>query len=118
MSKAVDIRRALALLVTCAALGAGVIPQGHAQSGTAAGAGKAAAGQQVFEAHCTMCHSIIPGTTLVGPSLSGVLKGPHPPKTVAEARMIILNGKGKMPSQKTVLTPKEIDEVLAYLKTL
>jgi len=37
-----------------------------------AAAQDAAAGQQVFKAQCSVCHSVAPGRTLTGPSLFGV----------------------------------------------
>jgi cytochrome c len=36
-------------------------------------AGDAAAGAAVFKAQCVACHTVIPGKTLVGPSLFGII---------------------------------------------
>lgn len=76
------------------------------------------AGQQVFQQRCAMCHSILPGATLVGPSLAGEMKTGSPAKAAASARNIILKGKGRMPGQKAQLSLKDLDHLLAYLKTL
>jgi len=38
-----------------------------------AAAQDAAAGQSVFKAQCSICHSVTPGRTLTGPSLAGLI---------------------------------------------
>ena len=77
-----------------------------------------AAGQQVFSQRCMQCHSVAEGEVRFGPSLYGVMKGPHPRKTPAQVREILHDGKNKMPSFKDVLTPEEVDHVIAYLHSL
>jgi cytochrome c2 len=39
----------------------------------AARAADAAAGEAVFKSQCSICHSVQPGRTIVGPSLAGVV---------------------------------------------
>ena len=83
-------------------------------------------GQGLFMQNCALCHlpkkenvksSTEPGTT-VGPPLNGVFRG-EKPITEAVARTFIVNGsKDKMPSFKYGLEPKEVDAIIAYLKTL
>ncbi len=36
-------------------------------------AGDAAAGRQVFQTHCSICHNVAPGRNSVGPSLFGIV---------------------------------------------
>ena len=81
-------------------------------------AGRIEAGQKVFQQHCAVCHSILPGATLVGPSLYHEMGGPAPAKPMAQVRAIILNGKGRMPGQKDKMSTKDLSDLLAYLRTL
>ena len=75
-------------------------------------------GEQVFINNCSGCHSVAPGRTLVGPSLAGEMKGASPGKADARVRTIILNGKGKMPPQRAQLSDKDLNSLIAYLRTL
>jgi mono/diheme cytochrome c family protein len=94
-------------------------PTAHAQAPAAAkGAGNAHTGEEVFTKRCFQCHSVIEGQVRFGPSLFGVMKGPHPRKTPAEVRTILKEGKNKMPSFKDILSEEDIENLLAYLHTL
>ncbi len=77
-------------------------------------AGKVQAGTLVYQGHCAICHSVLPGATLVGPSLYGEMKS----LSAASVRATILNGKGKMRGLKGQLTQQEINNLLVYLRTL
>ena len=110
-------------LLTTLAITVGVITaalsypaKSHAQ--TAAVAPTAHAGEAVFTQRCFACHSVIQDQVRFGPSLYHVLKTPHPRKTPAEVRTILREGKNKMPSFKDVLTPEDVNNLLAYLHTL
>ena len=82
-------------------------------------------GKGLFLQNCSLCHlpnrpnvkSTEEGTS-VGPRLNGRLSGPKPlPEAVA--RTFIQKGvEGKMPGFQYGLEPKEIDAIIAYLKTL
>ena len=89
-----------------------------AQTGAASKQEAVHAGQKVFTQRCFQCHSVIPDQVRFGPSLHGVLSKPHPRKTDAQVRMILKNGKGKMPSFNDVLSKQETDDLLAYLHSL
>jgi cytochrome c len=52
-----------------AAIAVSLIPLGAYR----AAAQDAAAGQSVFKAQCSICHSVAPGRTLTGPSLAGII---------------------------------------------
>lgn len=56
-------------------------------------------GPAIFRKSCSVCHSIRPGETKVGPSLCGVLRegSGHSEEAV---RQLIANGKGTMPASK------------------
>ena len=75
------------------------------------------AGEQVFLDKCFQCHSVNKGEVRVGPSLFGVMKGPKA-KTAAQIRVQLHDGKGKMPPFKDILTPEQIEHVIAYLHSL
>ena len=75
------------------------------------------AGEQVFLDKCFQCHSVNKGEVRIGPSLFGVMKGPKA-KTAAQIRVQLRDGKGKMPPFKDILTPEQIDQVIAYLHSL
>jgi mono/diheme cytochrome c family protein len=75
------------------------------------------AGAQVFLDKCFQCHSVNKGEVRVGPSLFGIMKGPKA-KTAAQIRVQLHDGKGKMPPFKDILTPQQVDQVIAYLHTL
>ena len=42
----------------------------------ASASGDAAAGKQIFNAQCAMCHAVLPGSSGIGPSLAGVYGQP------------------------------------------
>ena len=90
----------------------------NAEGAKAASAGSPQAGQQVYVQRCMQCHSVNKDQVLLGPSLWGEMtKSPHK-KSAAEIRVIIKNGKGKMPPWGSMLSEDDIVNVLAYLKTL
>jgi mono/diheme cytochrome c family protein len=75
------------------------------------------AGEQVFLQKCFQCHSVNQGEVRIGPSLFHVMKGPKA-VSAAQIRIQLRDGKGKMPPFKDILTPDDIDHVIAYLHTL
>jgi cytochrome c2 len=94
-------------------------PIGQAQTSAASkGKGNAHAGEEVFTKRCFQCHSVIEGQVRFGPSLYGVMKGPHPRKTAPEVRKILKDGGVKMPPFNGILTEDDTDNLLAYLHTL
>ncbi len=87
-------------------------------SATAYSPANVKAGQEVFMKRCFACHSVAEGEMRLGPSLYHEMQGKPPKKTAAQAREQILNGKNKMPPFKDILTPEEVDHVIAYLHSL
>ena len=85
---------------------------------TAAPAASVRAGQDVFNQRCFQCHSTVEGQVRIGPSLYHVMAKPHPRKSPAEVRALLVTGKDKMPSFKGILTPVDTDNLIAYLHTL
>ncbi len=83
-------------------------------------------GRRLFAQNCGLCHSPVKknnknpsdeGTT-IGPRLNGLFSGPKA-LTDAVAKTFIEKGvPNKMPGFQYSLEPKEVDAILAYLKTL
>ena len=90
----------------------------QAQSSAPNNATAVHSGQDIFTHKCLQCHSINEGEVRLGPSLYGETKKPHPKKSTTEIRVILKNGKGKMPSFQEKLSPQDIDNLLAYIHTL
>lgn len=75
-------------------------------------------GNEIFHKRCIACHNKQPEDTspFGPPNLYAVFRG-HPKITNVQAETIITNGRGQMPSFKTVLTRQEIRSVIAYLRS-
>jgi mono/diheme cytochrome c family protein len=106
-------KRLLCFLV----LSTSVLAPRFAAAQDADAASHAAAGEHLFKQNCSACHSTAPGEKIVGPSLHAEMKGPTPKKTAAQVKTTIMNGNGTMPAFKTMLTPADIENLVAYLKT-
>jgi len=78
---------------------------------------KAHAGEETFNRKCLQCHAVHQGQYSFGPNLEAEMKKPHH-KSAAEIGTIIKEGKGKMPGFADKLAPPEIDDLLAYIRTL
>jgi mono/diheme cytochrome c family protein len=90
---------------------------------TRAAAGDAEAGKKVFDGNCTACHTAASTETNVGPGLKGLFKlkkmpASGKPLTEANVRDKILDGGGGMPGFKDTLSAAQIDDLIAYLKTV
>ena len=106
------------------------IPQQSSSAVNLAG-GSAAAGQTLFAAKCSACHSTGDfSKKIVGPGLKGVMSDPSHPKLVDgdeatpdNVAKLIQKGytgdMGHMPSEsENAITDKDIANLVAYLKTL
>jgi mono/diheme cytochrome c family protein len=103
------------VLVACAFVGS-------PRPGSAAAA-DADAGKKVFNDNCTACHTATSTERNVGPGLKGLYKnGKMPasgkPVNDANVRKQILEGGNGMPSFKDSLSAAQIDDLIAYLKTV
>ena len=76
----------------------------------------AADGKRIFTQSCSACHDTRGATTKSGPELKNYYRR-QPRPADATVHAIIQQGKGKMPAFST-LNKSQIDELLAYLKTL
>lgn len=83
--------------------------------------GDAAAGAKVFQSACAVCHTTTKQKK-VGPGLAGLYQTSSLPNAepVSDRNVEnwIRNGGGNMPGFKGILTPEQMRDVLAYLKTL
>jgi cytochrome c len=84
-------------------------------------AGDAAKGKEVFD-QCSVCHNADSAEKKIGPGLKGLFKhdklGNGKPVNEANVRNQINDGGNGMPAYKDILSDKEKDDVIAYLKTL
>ena len=122
------IRMIAVAMLGCAALYAGGTANLPAQSKPAATAPAAeklneqeTQGQGLFLQRCSLCH--LPrklkfgSPPVIGPSLSGQFKDAAPDQ-LKILRGFILKGGPDMPGFQYGLEPKEVDDLIAYLKTL
>jgi nitric oxide reductase subunit C len=90
-----------------------------------------ALGEQVFEHHCQSCHSTIPDSIVVGPSLAGVAQRAanriegmnwrdYIEMSISQPSDYLVEGyPDLMPSTLSdILSKEEVEAVLAYLMTL
>jgi mono/diheme cytochrome c family protein len=78
-------------------------------------------GQGLFLERCSLCHMVRAlksgNPPTIGPSLKTVFKDTSPDEE-KDLRTFILNGTPHMPGFKYALSPKEIDDLIAYLKVM
>ena len=95
----------------------------------AASTGDASKGEAIFQQNCEFCHDAKSNEARVGPGLKGVLKKlpeshttsegtEHKEHTEAGVRKQIEEGGGGMMALQDILSKEEIDNIIAYLKTL
>ena len=92
-----------------------------ASSVTAAQAGDAEKGKEVFE-QCAVCHNADSTEKKMGPVLKGLFKkaklGNGKPVTEANVKAVINAGGNGMPAYADMLSDAERADLIAYLKTL
>ncbi len=80
------------------------------------------AGYVVFQQNCLRCHDDREGAARQGPTMLGVYKKPYLPSGAPanddRVRNVILHGRGMMPGLGNALDSGQVDDLLAYLKTL
>jgi len=84
--------------------------------------GDVTAGQGVYKNNCAVCHFADKTDKRIGPGLKGFFKKDKMfddrPVNEETVRDLILNGGGKMIPFKEKLDGKQLDDLMAYLKTL
>ena len=81
------------------------------------------AGQQTFKKNCNLCHFPDKTDKKMGPGLKGLfslkeLPQSHKPATEEVIREQIEKGSKTMPGFAKKLSPEQLDNLMAYLKTL
>ena len=84
--------------------------------------GDAAKGNAVFGEQCASCHSATGAEKKLAPGLKGIFKAAKlnsgKKATEQNVRAQVDDGGNGMPSYKDLLTDREKDDLIAYLKTL
>ncbi len=81
------------------------------------------AGRKIYDEYCDRCHNPYSTRGRQGPGLKGVFKKSYLavsgiPANDARVGEIIRIGRGKMEGYANVLTPQQLDDLLAYMHTL
>ena len=116
-------RRVVGALITtgiCLCLGCDVEPhKTDAELGLNA---QQAHGRRVWEQRCQECHFAYITGNLHGPTMQGVFKKQYLPSGMPandeRVRDVVNLGRSKMPAFGRVLTPEQVDDLIAYLHTL
>lgn len=81
-----------------------------------------ARGRRVYDAHCLVCHEAYSTNEQRGPTLMGVYKKRQLPSGAPandeRVRDAIVAGRAKMQSFGNLLTPQQVDDLIAYMHTL
>jgi Cytochrome C oxidase, cbb3-type, subunit III len=80
-------------------------------------------GRHIYDQYCDRCHSPYSSRGRHGPSLQGIFRKQYLSKSGIPAnddrvRDIIMLGRNKMDGFGNVLTPEQVNTLLAYLHTL
>lgn len=125
--------RLIATAMLAAAIALAAVPaqkkqpgkSGKAASQTAkkmAAAGDKEKGKDVYKANCAVCHYTDKTDKRIGPGLKGLYKKAKmdngKPVNDAKVREIIMEGYGKMMAFKEKLDKQQLEDLMAYVRTL
>jgi len=82
-----------------------------------------AEGRHIYDQYCDRCHAPYSSRGRQGPSLQGIFKKQYlsasgMPANDDRVRDIVMFGRNKMDGFGNVLTPDQVNDLLAYLHTL
>lgn len=81
-----------------------------------------ARGRQIYDMHCLVCHEAYSSGGVRGPSMQKLYRKPYMPSgtPVNDERVaeVTVRGRSKMPGFGAVLTDQQVEDLLAYMKTL
>lgn len=81
-----------------------------------------AQGRHVFKLYCGVCHTAYSSKSMKGPSLKGLYKKQYLPSgLIANDQFVeqtIIRGRIMMPPLGNSLTQQQLDDLIAYLRTL
>lgn len=80
-------------------------------------------GRHIYDQYCDRCHAPYSSGGRQGPSLKGIFKKPYlsmsgMPANDDRVRDIVMLGRNKMDGFANILTPDQVNDLLAYLHTL
>lgn len=80
-------------------------------------------GKQIFRGRCSRCHLVTSTKERLGPGLKGLfqqekMSGTGLAPTDDNVRKLIMKGSRSMPPFRGVLTEEQVDDLIAYLRTL
>jgi mono/diheme cytochrome c family protein len=89
-----------------------------AATDTPASSSRIGQGEALFQKNCITCHNKPEGDTspFGPPNLHGIFRGSKPAISPEQAEKLIQKGRAPMPSFEGVLTPAQINTLIAYLK--
>lgn len=94
-------------------------PKSDAELGLTA---QQASGRLVFDHYCAACHNAYSSSGSKGPSLKGLYKKQFLPSGLpTNNRFVeetIVNGRGMMQAEGDALDQEQLDDLVAYLRTL
>jgi mono/diheme cytochrome c family protein len=82
-----------------------------------------AAGRKIYDSHCDRCHEPYSTRGKKGPGLKGVFQNKYLPLSGLPANdervsEIVRIGRKEMPGYSQTLSPQDVQDLLAYLRTL
>ncbi len=109
-------------LVSCCLIAGCNSSRNSGGRGQAAMSQAALQGERVFNMQCAVCHNAHSTEALHGPGLAGLYHRQTLPSgiplTDEHVRQNIIHGRAMMPPFGNVLDEQQINDVIAYLKTL
>jgi mono/diheme cytochrome c family protein len=80
-------------------------------------------GRHIYDQYCDRCHAPYSSRGRQGPSLKGIFKNQYlsmsgMPANDDRVRDIVMLGRNKMDGFGNILTPEQVNDLLAYLHTL
>ena len=123
MKKLAIVLLGFVLALSMVAGAAGAQKKGKEKEAKGGGPGDPAKGEAVFkDQNCTVCHWPDKETKRIGPGLKGLFTHKkmwdEKPLNEANVREMILKGGGKMTGFEEQLKGKDLDNLIAFLKTL
>ena len=119
MRKFAIIAAGIALLFPLASCGKDKSQMSDAELGLDA---QQSTGRQIYNVECASCHTAYSSRGIKGPGLVGLYKKKYLPSGLpANDRFVtqaIVQGRGMMPAMGDALTPQQLADLLAYLRTL
>ena len=116
------IQKALLLALASAAVLSGCTGDRHPSDAELGLTPQQAHGRRIYEARCAQCHYAYRSGDLNGPTMKALYRKPYMPSGVPandeRVREVILRGKRMMPGYTGFLGDEQMNDLIAYLRTL